>query len=135
MCSLIFTKSLPFPCGLCSSCRAALYNILRNENKRYLFSLASFKDAQESIFGIIFVFSRANGTPQWPIRAKKDIYCLDRADLIDRVCYIWGINNDVSKVKVWIAYGKLFLKVSHKTAFDYCNDLKLLQSSPPSSVF
>ncbi len=29
---------------------------------------------------------QGNGNPQRPIRAKKDIYCLDMAEFIERVC-------------------------------------------------
>ncbi len=64
-----------------------------------------------SFVGFIFVFSRANGEPQWPIRAKKDIYCLDLAEFMDRVSSLRDMNKDESKVKVGINYGKPLLVV------------------------
>ncbi len=74
------------PCGLCFSYRAALYSILRNENQRHLdfFSLTFRKcwGCTMIYCWIYFVISRANGKPQRPIRAKKDIYCLDTAEFI-----------------------------------------------------
>ncbi len=67
--------------------------------------------AQGFIVGFSFVLSRANGTPQRPIRAQKDIYCLDTAEFIDRVCSLRDMNKRESKVKVGINYGESFLKV------------------------
>ncbi len=61
---------------------------------------ASVEGAQGFIVGFIFIFSRANGKPQWPIRAKKDIYCLDTTEFIDRDCSLRGMNKEDSKVKV-----------------------------------
>ncbi len=83
----------------------------------------------------IFVFRHANGKPQLPICAKKDIYCLDMAEFIDRVCFLRGINKDKSKVKMMINYGKWFHKVSPKTTADYCNDFEMHQSSLSGSAF
>ncbi len=73
----------------------------------------------------IFVFRRANGKPQRPIRAQRDIFCLDTAEFLDRVCSLRGMNKEESKVKVGINYGKSFLKVSPKTMVDDYNDFKL----------
>ncbi len=80
---------------------------------------ASVEGAHGFIVGFIFVFSRASGKPQRPIRAKKDIYCLDTAEFIDRVCSLRGMNNEESEVKVGSNYGKPFLKESPKTMVDY----------------
>ncbi len=52
------------------------------------------------IVGFIFVFSRSNGKLQRPIRAKKDITCLDTAELINRVCSLRSMNREESNVKV-----------------------------------
>ncbi len=46
-------------------------------------NFASVESTQGFIVGFSFVFSRANGKPQRPIRAKKDIYCLDTVEFID----------------------------------------------------
>ncbi len=51
---------------------------------------ASVEGAQGFIVGFIFVFSRANGKPQRPNRAKKDIYCFDTAEFIDRTLQSLG---------------------------------------------
>ncbi len=83
---------------------------------------ASVEGAQGFIVGFIFVFSRANGKSQRPIRVKTDIYCLDTAEYIDGVCSLRGMNKEESKVKVGINYNKLFLKVSPKTMINYYND-------------
>ncbi len=96
---------------------------------------ASVEGAQGFIVGFIFVFSRANEKPQRPIRAKKDIYSLDTAEFIDRVCSLRGMNKEESKVKAGIKYVKTFLKVSPKTMIDYYNAFKLHQSSPSGSAF
>ncbi len=96
---------------------------------------ASVEGAQGYIVGFIFVFSRGNGKPQRPIRAKKDIYCFDTAEFIDRVCSLRGINKEESKVKVGLNCGKSFLKVSPKTMVDYYNNFKLHQFSPSGSTF
>ncbi len=72
---------------------------------------ASVEGAQGFIVGFIFAFSRANGKPQRPIRAKKDVYSLDTAEFIDRVCFLRGLNKEESKVKVGVSYGESFLKV------------------------
>ncbi len=45
------------------------------------------------------------------------------------------MNKEESKVKVGFNYGKLFLKVSHKTMVDCYNDFKLHQYSPSGSAF
>ncbi len=87
---------------------------------------ASVEGAQGFIVGYIFVFSRANGKPQRPIRAKKDIYCLDTVEFIEGVCSLRGMNKEESKVTVGINYGKSFLKLSPKTMVDHFNDIKLL---------
>ncbi len=87
---------------------------------------ASVEGAQGFIVGFIFAFSRANGKPQRPIRAKKDIYCLDTAEFIDRVFSLRGMNKKESKVKVGINYGKSFLKVSTRTMVYYCNELNCI---------
>ncbi len=91
--------------------------------------------AQGFIVGFSFVLSRANGTPQRPIRAQKDIYCLDTAEFIDRICYLRGMNKEESKVEVGVNYGKSFLKVSLKTMVDYYNDFNFHQSSPSGIAF
>ncbi len=96
---------------------------------------ANVKCAQGFIVGLIFVFSRANGKLQRPIRVKKEICCLDTAEFIDRVFSLRGMNKKESKVKVGINYGKSFLKVSPKTMVDYYNYFKLYQSSPSGSAF
>ncbi len=44
-------------------------------NVTWIYSaFASVEGVQGFIIGFIFVFSRANGKPQRPIRVKKDIY-------------------------------------------------------------
>ncbi len=91
----------PFlPCGLCFSYRAAFYSILRYEkNVTWIYSashFASVEDAQGFIVGFSFVFSPANGKSQGPIRAKKDIYCLDTAESIGRVCSLRGMSKEES---------------------------------------
>ncbi len=96
---------------------------------------AIVEGAQGYIVGFIFVFRRANENPQRPIRAKQDIYCLDTAEFIDRVCSLRGMNKEESKVKVWLNYGKSFLKVSPKTMVDCYNDFKLHHSSPTGPAF
>ncbi len=105
-----------FLCGSWVSYRVALCSILRNENKLHLnlFSLVfrSVEGAQRFIVGFIVVFSRVNRKPQWSIRAKKDISCLDTAEFIEMGCSLRDMNKDESKVKVGIDYGKSFLKVS-----------------------
>ncbi len=93
---------------------------------------ASVESAQGFIIGFIFVFSRANGKP---IRAKKDIYSLDMAKFIDRICSLRGMNKEESKVKVGINYGKPFLKVSPKAMVDYYIEFNWHQSSPSGSTF
>ncbi len=77
---------------------------------------ASVASAQRFIVGVIFVFGRANGKSQRPIRAKKVIYCSYTAEFIDRVCSRRGMNKEESTVKVGINYGKSFLK---KSTVDY----------------
>ncbi len=72
---------------------------------------ASVEGAQGFIVGFIFALSRANGKPQRPIWAKKDIYCLDTAEFIDRVCSLRGMNKEELKVKMGVNHGKSFLKV------------------------
>ncbi len=96
---------------------------------------ANVEGAQGFIVGCISIFSRVNGKLQRPIRAKKDIYCLDTAEFNDRVCSVRGMNKDESKVKVGINYGKSFLNLSAKTMVDYLTDFKLHHSSPPGSAF
>ncbi len=66
---------------------------------------ASAEGAQGFIVGFIFVFSRASGKLLRAIRAKKDIDCLDTAELIDRVCSLRGMNKEGLKAKVGINYG------------------------------
>ncbi len=83
-------------------------------NVTWIYSASHFASvdcAQRFIVGFIFVFSRANGKPQRPIRAKKDIYCLDTAEFIDKVRSLRGMNKEESKVKVGVNYGDSFLKV------------------------
>ncbi len=96
---------------------------------------AGVDDSQGYIVGFIFVFIRANGKPQRPIRAKKDIYCLYTAEFIGMVCSLRCTNKEESKVKVEINYGKSFLKVSPKTTVGYYNDFNLHQSSPSACAF
>ncbi len=95
---------------------------------------ANVEGAQGCIVGFIFVFSRANGKPQRPIRAKKDIYFLDTSEFIDRVCSLRCMNKEELKGKVGINYGKPFLKASPKTMVVYYNDFNLHQSSPSDSA-
>ncbi len=91
---------------------------------------ASVEGAQGFIVGFIFAFSRANGKPQRPIRTKKDIYSLDTAEFIDRVCSLRGMNTEESKVKVGVNYGESFSRCAPPmTMVDYYNDSKLHQSS------
>ncbi len=66
---------------------------------------------------------------------KKEIYCLDTAEFIDRIYSLWGMSKEELKVKVEINYGKLFLKMSPKTTVDHSNDLKLHQSPLSGSAF
>ncbi len=77
-------------------------------------------------FNVAFslAFSRAKGKPQRPIRAKKDIYCLDTAEFIGRVYSLRRMSKDDSKYHVGNAYGKLSLKVPPKTTVDSCNGFK-----------
>ncbi len=96
---------------------------------------ASGEGAQGFIVGFIFVFSRANGNLQRANRTKKDTYCLNTAEFIDRVCPLRRMNKEGLKVKLGINYGKLFLKVSPKTMVDYYNDFNLHQSSPSGYAF
>ncbi len=84
--------------------------------------------------GFISVFSRANGKPQRPIRAKKDIYFLDKAEFIDRGCSLLGMNKGESKVKMGINYGKSSLQMSPKTMVNCYNDFQLHQFSPSGSA-
>ncbi len=110
----------------------------KKTNITWIYSASHFarvEGAQELIVGFIFVFSRANGKPQRPIRTKKDIYCLDTAESIGRVCSLRGMSKEESKVKMGINYGNSFLKVPPKTMVDYYNDFKLHQSSPSGSAF
>ncbi len=66
---------------------------------------------------------------------KTVIYCLDLTDFIDRVCSLRGLNKAVSKIKVRIDYGKLFLKVSLTISDDYYNNFESCLSSPSGSAF
>ncbi len=57
-------------------------------NVTWIYSASQFASvggAQGFIGGLFFVFSRANGKLQRPIRVNKDIYCLDTAEFINRV--------------------------------------------------
>ncbi len=81
-------------------------------NFTWIYSVSHFANVEGTqgfIVGLIFVFSLANGKPQWPIRAKKDIYYLDMANFIDRVCSRRGMNKEESKVKIAINYGRSLL--------------------------
>ncbi len=60
---------------------------------------------------------------------QKDIFWLDTAEFIGRVCSLRGMNKEESKLKVGIIYSKSFLKVSPKTMVDYYVDFKLHRSS------
>ncbi len=136
----IFTKLLlfyPVDCVPHTGWRVTVsYEMKTNVTWIYSAShFASVEKAQGFIIIFIFVFSRANWKPQRPIRAKKDIYCLDTAKFIGRVCSLRGMNKEQSKAKVGIIYGKSFIKVSNKTMVDYHNDFKLHQSSPSGSAF
>ncbi len=112
------------------------YELKTNVTWIYLASyFANVEDAQGFIVGFIFVFGSANGKQQEPIRAKKDIYCLDTTEFIDSVCSLRSMNKEESKVKVGTNYGKLFLKVSSKTMADYYNDFKVHQFPPSGSAF
>ncbi len=91
-----------FPCGLCSSYRAVPYIILQNQNKRRLdlFSLAFRKCwGCRRIYCWIY-FSCANGKRRRQICAKKDIYCLDTTEFIDRVCFLRCMNKEKLRIKV-----------------------------------
>ncbi len=125
VCDVNIYQITPFlPCGLCSSYRAALYSILRKENKRHLnlFSLVVLKCCGCTKIYCLIYFHLQPCKPQRPIQAKRDIYWLGTAELIDRVCSLRGMNKEESKVKVGINYGKSFLKVSSKTMVGYYND-------------
>ncbi len=76
---LFLTNHFFLSCALCSSYRAELCSILRNENQPHLdlFSLVC-DGAQGFIVGVIFVFSRANGKPHRSIRAQKMALSHDR---------------------------------------------------------
>ncbi len=112
----IFTKSL-----LCYAVdyvpltgRRFTVSYIMKTNVTWIYSasyFASVEGAQGFIVGFIFAFSRANGKPQRPIGAKKNIYSLDTAEFIDRVCSLRGMNKEESKVKVGVNYGESFLKV------------------------
>ncbi len=120
----IFTKSLPFdPVDYAPHAGrrfTVCYEIQTNVTWIYLAShFASVEGAQVFIVGFIFAFSRANGKQQRSIRAKNDIYCLDMAEFIERVCSLRVMNKEESKVKVGINYGKSFFKVSPKKMVDY----------------
>ncbi len=135
----IFTKSLLFyPVDYVHhSWRRFAESYKIKTNVTWIYSASYFANVEGAsglIVGFIIVFSRANGKPQRPIRAKKDIFCLDTAEFIDRACSLRDMNKEESKAKVGINYGKSFLKVSPKTMFYYYNDFKLHQSSPSGSV-
>ncbi len=111
------------------------YKMKTNVTRIYSAShFASVEGAQGFIVGFIFAFSRANGKLQRPIRAKKDIYSLDTAEFIDRVCSLRGMNKGELKVQGRFNYGR-FLKASFKTMGDYYNVSSLHHSSPPGSAF
>ncbi len=109
-------------------CFAVSYKMKTNVTWIYSAShFASVEGAQGFIVGFIFVFGRANGKPQEPIRARKDIDCLGPAHFIDRVCSLRGMKK--SRKSKWgsISVNRLLV--------DYCNDFKLHQSSPSGSAF
>ncbi len=97
-------------------------------NVTWIYSASHFASVEDAL---IFAFIRANGKPERPIGAKKDIFCLDTAN---RVYFLRGMNKGESKVKVGVNYGKSFLKMSSKIMVDYYNGFKLHQSSPSGSA-
>ncbi len=101
---VIFTKSLLFyPVDYVPHTGrrfAVSYEMKTNVTWIYSVSyFANIEGAQGFIVGFIFVFSRVNGKLQRPIRAKKDICCLDTAEFIDWVCSLRGMNK--SRTSKW----------------------------------
>ncbi len=133
----MFSKLLPFfPVGYVPHTRwrfAVSYEMKTNGTWIDSASdFASVEGVQGFTAGYIFVFVRTNEKLQ---RSNSCIYCLDVAKFIERVCSLGGMNEDESKVKVGIDYGKSFLIVSPKMTVDYCNEFHLHESSPSGSAF
>ncbi len=111
----IFTKPLPFYSAdyvpHTGRCTTVSYEIKTNVTRIYSTShFENVEGAQGFVVAFTFVFSRANRKPQRPIGAKQDIYCLDTAEFIVRDCSLRGMNEEESKLKVGIKYGKVFLQ-------------------------
>ncbi len=124
-----------FPCGLCSSYRAALFSIVRNENKRHM---DSFSRAFPKRWGWTTIYC-------WIyIRLQP---CKWRTTVPKRTSIVWTRPNSLT----WFPLNGAWTRTSRnskwgtitanrsskcppKSTVDYFSDFKLYQSSPSGSA-